>query len=130
MTSNSISLNSISLNSISLNSISLNISEPAKLKLINLNLDEDEDENIENLLNIINILKKDLELVINKRKADIDTIRTLKEENKILKINDEINNAIISDLKADNTHIKDEKYIVKKDDNDFVNYKMYTIIDK
>ena len=130
MTSNSISLNSISLNSISLNSISLNISEPAKLKLINLNLDEDEDENIENLLNIINILKKDLELVINKRKADIDTIRTLKEENKILKINDEINNAIISDLKADNTHIKDENYIVKKDDNDFVNYKMYTIIDK
>ena len=109
-------------------SSSLNIIEPSKLKLENLNLDED--ENIESLLNIINILKKDLELVINKRKADIDTIRTLKEENKILKINDEINNAIISDLKADNTHIKDEKYIVKKDDNDFVNYKMYTIIDK
>mgnify|MGYP007072296946 CR=1 FL=1 len=94
------------------NSPSLNIIEPSKLKLENLNLDEDED--IESLLNIINILKKDLELVINKSKIYIDTIRSLKEENKILKINNEINNAIISDLKADNQYIQDEKCIVKK----------------
>ena len=95
---------------------SLNIIEPSKLKLENLNLDEDED--IESLLNIINILKKDLELVINKSKIYIDTIRSLKEENKILKINNEINNAIISDLKADTQDIQDEKLYSKKDDNE------------
>ena len=93
-------------------SSSLNIIEPSKLKLENLNLDED--ENIESLLNIINILKKDLELVINKSKIYIDTIRYLKEENKILKINNEINNAIISELKADTQDIQDKNCIVNK----------------
>ena len=93
-------------------SSSLNIIEPSKLKLENLNLDEDED--IESLLNIINILKKDLELVINKSKIYIDTIRYLKEENTILKINNEINNAIISELKADTQDIQDKNCIVNK----------------